>query len=84
MEAIVGQNCNILPSEVLQARCPPVTPVRIEQHIGEPVIGAMAWGDLLYSSLSQVQDDVHLLASLSRQDRSHLEQSTLKSFLCLK
>ena len=46
--------------------------VGVEKDVGKGIIGAMARADLLDSSPSQVQDNIHLFTGLSRQDRSHL------------
>ena len=83
MEAIVLENRDLLPLEVQQARCPTVATVRIEQWVGERIVGAVGRSDLLDSSLSEVQHNVDLLAVLSRQDCSHLDPSAMKSFPCL-
>ena len=66
MEAIEGKNGDFLPLEIPQSRCPSIYSIGVEQHIGEGVVGAMALGNLLDSSLPHVQDDVHLLAVLTR------------------
>ena len=51
---------------------PAVVAIGVEKDVGKGIIGAMARADLLDSSPSKVQDNVHLFTGLSRQDRSHL------------
>ena len=83
VEAIEAENGDILPLEVLQPRCPTILTIRVEQHIGERIVGAVARRNLLDSSLPKVQHDVHLLAVFPWQDRSHLKQRAKRKLILI-